>query len=425
MSQSVRKAVVAVLALVWCVLGIGLSVSADHVVNLIVPNSIPCYCQEVSYWCGAASAQMTLEGYPGGVNLTFPRSALWQTIQAHNTQTNWATDPNGMQGTLVDLGGVLGAHWVVVSDPAAMQAMYDIVYWMTIRSYPTPVLVKTSGAHGSFDHWVVIAGFTTDLDPTANPSVTLEEISIFDPWNPPCPTATAGGVHSTMTGNTWFGTYWSVPGYDPSGPWNGTYVGVLEPPTTVGVASPDCLQRIGPARVSADRAVSIARGWIEARGFAQRPEYAGLRATVSFDPLLVNEHGTVSSLGTQTLQGSYFLVPFGRQGSSIAEFAVLVNAFDGEPQEVGAFVHPFSYLTRQQAIDLVLKYLCLCPPGTASPNVSASLVTAPIGQVESRFLPVWAVDVSGGDLTLDLARHFIVTQSGAVFENPTFTIPGD
>jgi hypothetical protein len=425
MKQPVRKGLVAALVLLCGVLVVGPLASADHAIDLITSNSIPCYCQEVSYWCGAASAQMTLEGYPGGINLTFPQSAIWAAIQPLNTQSNWATDPNGMRGVLMQLGGVLGTNWVIVSDPAAMQAMYDIVYWMTVRSYPTPVLVKTGGSYGSFDHWVVITGFITDLDPTSNSSVTLDEISIFDPWNPPCPTATAGGVQSTMTGNTWFGTYWSVPGYDPAGPWHGTYVAVLEPPTTVGVADFDCLQHMGPSRVSADRAVDVARRWIEERGFAQRPEYAGLRTTISFEPLLVNEEGAVAVMGTESLQGSYYLVPFGRRGSSIAEFAVLVNAFDGEPQEVGAFVHPFSYLTEHQAIDLVLEHLCLCRPGTTPPGVTANLVTAPIGQVKSRFLPVWVVDVSGGDLALDLARQFIVTQSGEIFENPTFTIPGD
>ena len=55
-------------------------------------------------------------------------------------------------------------------------------------------------------------------------------IEVTDPWNPPCPTASSGGVKSLMTGSNWYANYWYSPGNIPASKWNGNYVAVVEPP---------------------------------------------------------------------------------------------------------------------------------------------------------------------------------------------------
>ena len=48
--------------------------------------NVPLFGQELCYWCGAASAQMTRDGYPDPANrLFYTQTNLWNIIQAHNS----------------------------------------------------------------------------------------------------------------------------------------------------------------------------------------------------------------------------------------------------------------------------------------------------------------------------------------------------
>src|SRR5580704_5888437 len=58
--------------------------------------NVPLYGQEQCFWCGAASAQMTRDGYPNPSQCLFVTQLdLWNIIQAHNSSSpadvGWAT----------------------------------------------------------------------------------------------------------------------------------------------------------------------------------------------------------------------------------------------------------------------------------------------------------------------------------------------
>jgi hypothetical protein len=214
------------------VLAMAGSVFAQHSVYLETSNTVPSYCQETDIWCGAATTQMILEGYPGGTEHPFTQTHIWNRIQVHRDDlaVNWATDPDGLRDTLMELGGDPGVSWNIYANSNAQSLMYSVTYWMTGRHFPTAVLVY------GFQHWVMIDGFTTDVDPTTSTTINLQSIEIVDPWNPPCPAATSGGVRSLMTGANWYGNYWYMPGNIAASKWNGNYIAVIEPPVREGMA---------------------------------------------------------------------------------------------------------------------------------------------------------------------------------------------
>lgn len=382
---------------------------AQHTVSLEVPNTVPSYCQEAGNWCGAATGQMALEGYPGGVEHPFTQTQVWNTIVTYRDDpgANWATDPDGMRDMLMDLGGDPGVHWSIFSDPTAATVMHDITFWMTIREYPTPVLVDPGGSpYGSFQHWVLIEGFVTDVDPTANPAATLQFIDIVDPWNPPCPANTSGGIRQTVSGATWYTTYWGSPGNYPASKWHGNYVAVVEPPEKEGVVRAQLQVQEGEV-ISRDEARERAMKYMEELRFRERPAYAVLKDTVALEPLLINPR-----------QGGYYLVPFGYEEGQLSQGAILVNAYSGDFEEIGAFERPFAYLDQRRALRLAGSYLCDCEADEKRlRDARADLVFQASAQARSRFLPVWRVSLR--DETV------FVTQEGLVFEAFVPMQPGD
>jgi len=380
---------------------------ATHTVDLITPNSIPCLCQEAGNWCGAATSQMILQGYPGGVDYTFTQNHVWNRIQVHNGDAvTWAADPLGVHGTLEELDSTAPAGWSIFHDANRSAVMHDITYWMTRREFPTAVLVRTHGAFGSFDHWVAITGFTTDKDPVTNSSVVLQWIEIFDPGKSPCPTAASGCNHQLMTASTWQSVYWPVPGSLSGSMWDGEYVAVVEPPIGEGSVSAR-EQELGPARISAEEAVKAALAWIEEHGLRKRETYAGLRAAVPFRPLLVDPRARYG--------GSYFIVPFGMEGTRDAANAVAVNAHTGEPQEIVAFGRPVRYVDEEEAVQIARRHLCRCREREI--EAEAYLAVLPSSGTFSRFLPIWTVRIHEDSV--------FVTQTGILLEELPKPVPGD
>jgi len=86
-----------------------------------VSANVPLYGQEMCFWCGASSAQMSRNGYPNAADrLFYTQLDLWNSIQVNNStapaDAGWATDPHGLQGCLQSgresgrrpLGGIHG-----------------------------------------------------------------------------------------------------------------------------------------------------------------------------------------------------------------------------------------------------------------------------------------------------------------------------
>src|SRR2546421_11559823 len=120
--------------------------------------NVPLYGQQQCVWCGAASAQMSRNGYPNPADrILYSQLNLWNTIQLHNStlpaDAGWATDPHGLQGCLQTLSNPAGVNWVEFAKTTANALLFEILYWMDKRNYPCPVLINQGG------HWVVIVGY--------------------------------------------------------------------------------------------------------------------------------------------------------------------------------------------------------------------------------------------------------------------------
>jgi hypothetical protein len=342
---------------------------------------------------------MILEGYPGGVEHPFTQTHIWNRIQAHKNDSgvNWATDPDGLRDTLMELGGDPGVHWNIFKNPDADSLMHTVAYWMTRRQYPTGVLVF------GFQHWVMIDGFTTDVDPTTSATVDLQLIEIVDPWNPPCPAASSGGVRSLMSGSNWYTNYWYAPGNIPASKWHGNFIAVVEPPAERGAAKAPRQVEEGQVITQAE-AIERAVAAMKELQIEKRAPYRALRRTNPLQPLLVNQK-----------RKGYYLVPLGRQEGGRAAGAVLINAYSGDFQEVGVFGRPIRYLPKDRATGGALKHLSVSRE--QAKRLEGELMFQPSEQTESRFWPVWAV-------ATEIATVY-VTMEGKVFNNLTPPPLGD
>ena len=55
--------------------------------NVDLSRNVTVYGQEICYWCGAASAQMSRNGYPNPADRAYyTQTSLWNTIQTYNTR---------------------------------------------------------------------------------------------------------------------------------------------------------------------------------------------------------------------------------------------------------------------------------------------------------------------------------------------------
>jgi len=357
---------------------------------------------------------MTLEGYPGAVDHPFTQTHIWNRIGVHQNDPGavWATDPDGLRDTLMELGGGPGVSWSIFANTNAQSLMHSVTFWMNRRHFPTPVLVDPGGSsYGSFQHWVMVEGFITDVNPETNSTVDLQFIDIVDPWSPPCATNTAGGVRQTISGATWFTTYWGTPGNYPASKWHGNYVAVVEPPVREGLAKAKRQVQEGKL-ISPEEAVRFALKWYEELGFEKRPAYQGLRGTAPLEPLLVNQE-----------KNGYYLVPFGYREGQLSQGALLVNAYSGEFEEIGVFQRPITYLDRDRAIGLGLCFSCtgkeerLADAKERREMVNAELVFRTSAQTQSRFMPVWSVEIWD--------RTVYVTQQERVYVELMPMMPGD
>lgn len=345
-------------------------VSGQHNVDLVTQNGIPCYCQETGIWCGAASAQMILEGYPGNVNHVYPQADIWDTIQVYKDDPliNWATDPDGLKETLMRLGTGPGVNWVIHHNPDSQQLMYSVAFWMTRREYPVATLVR------GFQHWIVIVNITTDVNPVGNATVNLQQIEIFDPANNPCPVATSGGTDILMTGANWFANYWYERGDYPNSKWHGNFIAVIEPPEQTGTVKVDQIVQKGRI-ISSEEAISSAKRALKDLQLDSLSKYAKLFKLKAMEPMLVNEENK-----------GYYIVPFGYPESSITDGAIIINAYTGEFLELGTFRKPFTYLSPNEASRIANDYLCFCRAKTKT-----KLIFDYPSANNSRFHPVYEV----------------------------------
>jgi len=108
-----------------------------HSVLLTVPD----YPEEATNWCGAATAQMIMQGYPAG-SCTLLQEDIWLGIQSYKTETMWDVDPEGLRKAMKNLCPPSGT-WSIHSDTDPQALMFTMARLMTRYRYPTAVLLDT------------------------------------------------------------------------------------------------------------------------------------------------------------------------------------------------------------------------------------------------------------------------------------------
>jgi hypothetical protein len=387
-------------------------------------GNVPLYGQEMCYWCGAASAQMSRNGYPNPADrLFYTQLDLWNSIQANNStapaDSGWATDPHGLQGCLQSAANPAGVHWSEFANASRDTLLFSTLYWMNRREFSAPTLVNQGG------HWVVIVGWTTDVEPIAGSSPVLQSIHFHDPEPHNI------GTDTTMTAAQWYAGPWNG-AVMYSGTWLNEYVAIVEPPVIKGKAQVKQAKRTGGRVLTPAQAVAAARRWIEERRLAEMPKYSLLarKGVEQLTPLLVREEPPIQPVGHRgrtrapsrsSAVPQYYIIPFGIRserdsgGSPLARACVLVNAYTGAFEEITVFGRPVKHLTEREALNIVAGALRLTPNRLR--GAEATLMFQPGDITHVRTYPFWRVRVAN--------RTLYVDQLGTLYGKLLAAIPGD
>jgi len=181
---------------------------------------VPFYMQQWGNYCGAANAQMALDGYPDtSIRVKYDQVSLFNIMKLHNSQTppdpqHWGgTDPKGMLECLQSLSS-LPVDWVAPSGTNVDAAILFILRSMNRTGIPIPALVDGG------DHWVLVVGWQTDVEPTDTNNPKLLHVYFSDP-------DTNGANHTLITAKTWMKHFRAV---DRPGTWSKKYVAIGQGP---------------------------------------------------------------------------------------------------------------------------------------------------------------------------------------------------
>ena len=376
------------------------------------------YGQESCCWCGASSAQMSRNGYPVPADrLFYTQLVLWNSIQVHNSadpaDSGWCTDPHGLQGCLQAAANPAGVHWSEFANASRDGLLFSTLYWMNRREFPTPTLVNKGG------HWVVIVGWTTDVEPVAGSSPVLQSIHYYDPEPHNV------GTETMMAAAQWYGGPWNG-AVMYGGTWLDKYVAIVEPPLTKEYARVKQVKRTGNRLLKPREAVAAARRWIEERRLGEMPKCRSPRpeGRRGADPAACEGRAADSSRrparpvayeGPRRQSPYYYIVPFAEAESPLARVCVLVNGYTGAFEEVTAFGQPLKHLTEQEALNVVAAALRV-PPDRLR-DARSTLMFQPGDITHVRTYPFWKVQV--GERTL------YVDQLGKLYGKLLPASPGD
>jgi hypothetical protein len=256
------------------------------------------------------------------------------------------------------------------------------------------------------DHWVVVTGFRTDVNPQTG-NAALDSLDINDPAPPdvaphdnPCTAAdegNEGGTVRQVTGASWFANDWQNPNKWGT-KWLNQYVAVVEPPAMGGTVTAPKEIESGKI-ISADAALKLLAGHIRERKLGANKKFAFVNKTKPMGALLINKE-----------RKAYYLVPMEYEDRRVPG-AILMNAYTGEFQEIGAFPRPLEYLTEDEAVRIAI---CSIRNRPATRPV-AELEYRPSQQMRSRYRPVWKITVTVRETTI--IRY--VSQLGEVFTEIT------
>jgi hypothetical protein len=403
------------LLLVMCIVLLSLPAMAYE-----VQLTVPLYGQENNIYAGPACAQMVMNSYPPpGTPMYFAQSVIWTSIQSHNSgEAGWATDPQGMQGALLELNPPPVGTWALMSYDVKEDLMFQIMYWMNYNNYAVPTLVNNGY------HWVDVVGYVSDIEPTYGSGAVLQEITINNPW------PIGSGQTETMAAEIWYNStdpysYWANPVANP-GTWFDKYVAIIEPPEAEGAVSFAPVNRRGTIEITSQEALLYAETWINQLNLAAKDSsYAALDdpEKENYGPLLVREGLSFGKVERDVPY--YYIIPYyvKTNAEAISAFAdevvdgvkvcVLVNAFTGKFEEVASFHNSITYIYKSKALQIAAKAL-----GVETKALNATLVYQPCALSQSRVCPFYEI------LCKEKETIVYVDQLGKVYKSPYSSVYG-
>jgi hypothetical protein len=333
--------------------------------------NVPSYSEEALNWCGPATGQMILEGYPSGKCQKLQEDVN-VAIQSNRTEMMWDTDPVGLGKAMAALckplyGWAVGAN----TDPA--RVMYLVAHYMAQISYPAAALLNTlhhNGVVPHSEHWVAVTGVVTDVDPSTNQTVNLLAVLFNDPV---VPNFGDPAIPKYVSGSQWYAQFMQV---NKAGSiYNGNYVVVYEPPEVSGraIAPLEILvgRVIGPAE-----ALRFAAKWIKEYKLNEISQFKIVSELAPSAPVLVNES-----------RGGYYIIPYlQKTPQQTVQANIFVNAYTGDFQEIG-ILKPTKYLEKEKAVQTALERL----GKKKATAVTAELVFPADEPSYTRYFPIWKV----------------------------------
>jgi hypothetical protein len=337
------------------------------------------HSEEALTWCGAATGQMVVGGYPASA-CAVVQADMWDSIQTHKVEASWDTDPGGLRDAMMALCPPPGGHWVAFSDPSGPSLMHSAAFWMNTNHYPVAALLNTTPHNAILthrEHWVTIKGIVTDLNPVTNTTVNLQYVLIVDQ------PATFGDppFERFLSGSQWYAEFHAAAVTGSA--YNGKFVAVIEPPRTRGMAIAKLLPLTGRI-IPIERVTALAQSAVKTK-LAKVPSFREVVNLQPQKPVLVNPD-----------RGAYYIVPFAASG--YPTLTVLINAYSGDFMEAAQF-KSLPMLTDKEAITRALRFI-----GRDQARQSSAVLTSSY-EGASLYSPFWRVTVDGQDMLVDAAGN--------------------
>jgi hypothetical protein len=374
-----------------------------------ISGNVPCYGQQGVNYCGEASAQMIMNGYPNPANkLVYQQTVIHNSIVANNSKDpvdfaqNWATDPIGLRNSIAGLNPPPGGSWIISNKPDKSAVMFDILYYLNKYNYPVATLVNHGG------HWVVVIGYDSDIEPIAGSNPILQNIKVYDPEpNNQCYIMTTSGADWMSNASL---DAWNKP-ISNQGSWHNNYVAVIEPPSEEGKVIWERLPEPGGKIIKPEEAAALAVRYVRDLKLDEEYPYnimkrSGMR---SFKPILVNQQPENKQFKRRTDENArvagYYLVPFGFEREvgkgqvPLARTGVIVDAYTGRFIGIGYNCKPMRYMPENEAIDIVAHALQLTHKEKS--EVKATMIFKSSQISHNPLNPFWEITAASQTLFVD------------------------
>jgi hypothetical protein len=278
------------------------------------------HTQDTSYYCGAACAMMILAEI-GVPYASLDQVDLYDSNHNHNVQAGWATDPVGLCYTLNDRrpASFLPNYFVVHKRLTEAEGTRDVAYTLYHYHVSPAILVYHC------QHWNVVRGVQTDVDPTLGPYV-VEGFWLNNPvWDSSlsshdaADTCGSGGSHGIanefVTYTEWQTNRFNGCNYDDPGGAS-QWISVCDPePARIGLprAKAQVLRGEGRRLIDSQQVARIASEGLT--------EYKLPESKFASEVLKSGEFGQPLLVQRLDKPGDYYFLTPWQQNQSIAGFA--------------------------------------------------------------------------------------------------------